>query len=118
VLLHDERRQEWLKWLATHDIDGVRGDKGPVFVDSNGLIQAVLACHGVALARKSIVSSELADGRLVVLFDVPLAADYAYYLVYPERTLDNRRARAFRDWLMHAVRPQATPAAGALARRA
>ncbi|MBN3792009.1 transcriptional regulator GcvA, partial [Burkholderia sp. Ac-20353] len=107
TLLHDERRDDWRAWLGAHAVTGVRGDRGPVFVDSNGTIQAAIAAHGVALARKSIVSRELDDGRLVVLFDAPLATDYAYYLVYPERVLGSQRARAFRDWLLEAARPPA-----------
>jgi LysR family transcriptional regulator, glycine cleavage system transcriptional activator len=104
TLLHDERHKEWLAWIKHHQVDGVRGDKGAVFIDSNGMLQAAIASHGVALARRSIVASELADGRLTVLFDAPFTPDYAYYLVYPEQTLDNPSARVFREWLMQAVR--------------
>ncbi|MGG2048700.1 LysR family transcriptional regulator [Burkholderia gladioli] len=44
------------RWAA------VRGDRGTMFIDSNGVIHAALACHGVALARKSIIASELPTG--------------------------------------------------------
>ncbi|AEA64924.1 MULTISPECIES: transcriptional regulator GcvA [Burkholderia] len=104
TLLHDERHKEWLAWLDRYQVGGVRGDRGTMFIDSNGVIHAALACHGVALARKSIIASELADGRLTILFDAPITPEYAYYLVYPEQTLDNPSARVFRQWLMEAVK--------------
>ncbi|MBR8244706.1 transcriptional regulator GcvA [Burkholderia multivorans] len=103
TLLHDERHNEWLAWLEKYRADGIRGNKGAIFTDSNGAIHAAIACHGVALARKSLVRSELDDGRLTILFDAPLTPEYAYYLVYPNETLDNPSAILFRKWIMKNV---------------
>lgn len=50
------------------------------------------------------IEEELADGRLVQLFDVPLTLVSAYHFVTP----DNRALRpvvaAFRDWLRQEAR--------------
>jgi LysR family glycine cleavage system transcriptional activator len=39
----------------------------------------------------------------VVVFDITLPSDSAYYLVYPEERADNPRITVFRDWLLREV---------------
>ena len=43
---------------------------------------------------------ELADGRLIRLFDVEIATDKAYWLVDPPAAADRPKVAAFRAWLL------------------
>ncbi len=49
-------------------VEGVDPGRGPVFVNSNGAIEAAKAGDGVALVRLSLVARELAEGLLVAPF--------------------------------------------------
>lgn len=100
VLLHDYDHDDWLRWLSMMGVEGVEARRGPVFDDSNVLIEAVIDGQGVALGDPSLLRGELESGRLVQPFDLVLPSDWAYYIVYPPGALKQPKVRAFRDFLL------------------
>ncbi|EJF71177.1 LysR family transcriptional regulator [Pseudomonas sp. Ag1] len=70
------------------------------FADTNMTIEAALLGQGIALARSGHVESELSDGSLVRLFDVPFPSPVAYYFVCPKGIESQPHIVSFRDWLM------------------
>lgn len=100
TLLHDEHRADWAMWLKAVDVHDMDSSKGPVFVDSNGAIEAALSGKGIALVRRSLVRSELESGRLVIPFQKAIETPIAYYLVYDAAALLLRWNQRFRDWLI------------------
>ena len=59
---------------------------------------------GVALGRTTLISDDLAAGRLVCPFDLALHSDFGYWIVYPENRINRPKVRAFRDWLIEEAR--------------
>ncbi|HUC16559.1 MAG TPA: transcriptional regulator GcvA [Acetobacteraceae bacterium] len=101
VLLHDEGTEvDWRMWLMAAGVEGVDASRGPIFSHSSMVVQAAIRGEGVALGRTSLIEEELASGQLVRLFDLRLKAELAYYIVYPPRSLERPKVRAFRDWLL------------------
>src|SRR5260370_1398416 len=49
------------------------------------------------------VEADIAKGRLVVPFKIPLPADAGFYLVFPEARADSPKLEAFRQWLLASV---------------
>lgn len=99
-LLHDGQRDDWQLWARAAGRPQLDTSQGIVFVDSNAAIEAALAGRGVALARRSMVVTELEQGRLLALQVPPLVTPLAYYLVFREPTLAQPAARRFHDWLL------------------
>lgn len=99
TLLHDEHKQDWALWLQSAGVETAPHLPGPVFVDSNGAIDAALAGKGIALIRTALVRQELAAGRLINPLRLPLASITAYYLVYDASALLQRANQRFRRWL-------------------
>ena len=106
TLLHDETvleegaRPSWGAWFESvgiHDIDATRGTH---FTDASLSLEAAREGLGVALAMKPLVRSEIEAGRLVMPFNIPSPASYAYYLVTAEAAKPDSAVGAFRDWLM------------------
>jgi len=100
TLLHDELREDWAMWFAAAGLTGVDTARGPGFDDSGLLIQAAIEGLGVALGRSVLVQGDLDAGRLVRPFDVALAAEFAYYLVYPPDLENAPKIETFRTWLL------------------
>jgi LysR family glycine cleavage system transcriptional activator len=100
TLLHDEHRMDWALWFRAVGINNADTDKGPVFVDSNGVIEAVLAGKGIALLRGVLVREEIESGRLINPLRVAIESPIAYYLVYDESAVLQRMSRRFRDWIV------------------
>lgn len=69
------------------------------FADTNMTIEAALLGQGIALARSGHVESELSDGSLVRLFDVPFPSPVAYYFVCPKGIESQPHIVSFREWL-------------------
>ena len=70
------------------------------FDDTETLHQAAAQGVGVALARWTLAEPLVKAGRLVTLTKKRLQADFAHYLVYPERSLGHPGFRKVRAWLL------------------
>jgi LysR family transcriptional regulator, glycine cleavage system transcriptional activator len=90
---------DWRIWLTAAGVEGVDPDRGLKFDHTALAIQAALNGLGVAMGPGPLVDGDLAAGRLVEPFDFELPSNSAYYFVAPEATADQRKIRAFRDWL-------------------
>jgi len=89
----------WQRWLDHAGITDVDGARGPVFTIENLAIQAAIAGQGVVLVSTIGIEEDLAAGRLVAPFDMPIPSHSAFWVVAPERTADRPKVMAFRDWL-------------------
>jgi LysR family glycine cleavage system transcriptional activator len=72
-------------------------------------VRAAIASMGVALVPKFLVEEEVADGKLVVLFDKPMRGPGAYYAVVPTAKRHDPLVLQFLQWLIgqaRAVRPK------------
>ncbi|MBT7950603.1 MAG: transcriptional regulator GcvA [Gammaproteobacteria bacterium] len=100
TLLHDDMQIPWRNWLLKAGLDELDTNRGPHFSHSHMVLKAAVEGQGVALGRSVLVADDLASGKLVKPFDINIPADHAYYLVYPEITVDQPKINAFQDWLI------------------
>ncbi|MCB9759745.1 MAG: transcriptional regulator GcvA [Alphaproteobacteria bacterium] len=109
TLLHDtalERHPDrvgWPAWLAAAQAKGVDGRAGPRFSHANLALEAALAGQGVALARRTLVTAELSDGRLVRPFALTLPSPLTYWLVTRASGPERPALQAFAGWLARTV---------------
>lgn len=99
TMLHDSMREDWRMWLEAANVQ-VQPRRSLGFSHSSMVLQAAVEGLGVALGRSVLVADHLAAGRLVKPFELSLEAEFAYFLVCPERNLERPKVKAFRDWLM------------------
>jgi LysR family transcriptional regulator, glycine cleavage system transcriptional activator len=105
-LLHDTDRLDWQNWMRHAGLKHAGPAPGPIFQDFNLLRAAALAGQGIALCPKSLITDDLASGRLVQLSDTEIKLDYAYCIIEPADG-SGRRTDAitqFKDWLLGAAR--------------
>jgi LysR family glycine cleavage system transcriptional activator len=67
-------------------------------------VQAAIDSIGVATGHTACVADDMAKGRLVVPFDIPLPADAGFYFVTPQDRAAAPKLNALRDWLKAAVK--------------
>lgn len=99
ALLHDDGHGQWQTWLEALGVTGVDASRGPVYTDSNMVIQAAIEGYGVALARSGLSGDALRDGRLVQPFEFSMPSRFAYYLVYPKTYVQRPEVQAFSAWI-------------------
>jgi LysR family glycine cleavage system transcriptional activator len=116
TLLHATlSREDWQLWLTAAGLPTELAQRrGLTFDQSFMCIEAAIEGLGVALGRSAFVEADIAQGRLVVPFDVVLPAEAGFYIVAPEETADDPKIALFRDWLIKSVTPgaKAPPPAG------
>ncbi|MEJ5977955.1 LysR substrate-binding domain-containing protein [Novosphingobium sp. PS1R-30] len=95
----------WDTWFASLS-DGYDGAHDPgLRFDSQVLDgQAAIAGHGVAMIFPPMFPDAIAAGRLVAPFDHYAVEARTMWLVYPEHKRNLAKVRAFRDWLLPAIR--------------
>lgn len=100
---------DWPAWLQAAGISPQKALRLREFEEANFLIDAALAGLGAALVWKTLVSEDLAAGRLVALFDEqPLEG--AYHFVCPPERLQEASVVSFRRWLIDEARGPASAA--------
>jgi LysR family glycine cleavage system transcriptional activator len=97
-LLHSPY-EPWTAWLLDGNAGDVWPSSGPGFDDAIAIVRAAEAGQGLALARWSLVGSEVAMGRLAVAGRAVRSAR-AYYFVCPPANLALDKVKVFREWLI------------------
>lgn len=106
VLIHDDQGQGidgsslWDDWLRAAGVEGVDTGQGPRISNTLAL-EAATDGLGVVLALRPLIAEAVAEGRLVVPFDVSIPSPYAYYLVVPQAMAERPEVVAFCDWMQN-----------------
>ncbi len=100
-LLHIRTRpDDWRMWLLLAGVEDIDPAAGPVFETMPEMLEAALSGMGVGMADRQMIGRDVEAGQLIVPFDIHMPSRGAYHLVYPDRTKDDRRFQAFREWLL------------------
>ncbi|WP_322008943.1 LysR substrate-binding domain-containing protein [Paraburkholderia sp. J12] len=91
--------QPWEPWFQAAALALEVPDDAPVFDDMNRMLDAAADGAGIALARRSLVEAELADGRLIRLWRRSIVDVHAYYLVWRAESKKRAAIETFRAWL-------------------
>ncbi len=112
-LLHDmtawrgsQPYTEWESYLAAIGYPAIDVRRGYVFNRNHITIEAAMAGMGVAIARRTLTTDELASGQLIPLFERVAQTDKRYCIVYQTGALDDRRVRAVHDWIADQAQPE------------
>lgn len=92
----------WRMWMLAAGVSDYNETSG-LYLDNSGLaLQAAVDGQGVALGDSSLVSDDLAAGRLVQPFALTIKGppQFAYYVISPIATQDEPLIKSFRDWIL------------------
>ncbi|RKP49497.1 transcriptional regulator GcvA [Trinickia fusca] len=103
-LLHDTPKHGWKTWSEQAGVPGLDGKTGLAFDDAALALQAAVQGQGVALGRLMLAADDLRSGLLVQPFDLAIANDYSYWLIYPSAKAERPDVAAFRLWLLGQAR--------------
>jgi len=105
TLLHAALRPEdWQIWLKSAGVGGLSAAHEQTFETRNFAIAAAIKGVGVAIVDPSLVSEEIASGRLIQPFEQMLSSENAYYFVSPKKTASPQNLIAFKNWLLREAR--------------
>ncbi|HEV7233237.1 MAG TPA: LysR substrate-binding domain-containing protein, partial [Sphingorhabdus sp.] len=101
----------WAWWLreAGVEVDDDRTRPGIRLDSQSSEGHAAMAGQGVAMLTPFFWRNDLAEGRLVRLFDQLSTRGYGYWLCYPEHRKRVPKIRQFRDWLAMELMKDGTP---------
>lgn len=90
---------DWEDWLQAAGLNMAVPKAGAHFNLSSMAIDAAVQGKGLLLGQNMLIADEIASGQLIKPLALNLPLRQAYYLVYPNRTLDNLHASTFIEWL-------------------
>lgn len=100
LLYHTTAPTNWAHWLQAAGVPSAAPRLGKGFDQVSILIQAVKADMGLAVLQRCLVREELAAGRVVAPFDLPIHLTRGYFLCAPRERRDHPALRLFREWLL------------------
>lgn len=108
TLLHTSTtRDDWRVWLTAAGLPiQIAQNPSLTFDLAFMTVQAAIDGLGVAMGHTAYVADDIANGRLVVPFDIS-APSAGYYFVVPEDRPVTPAIGAFRDWLIETAKTQA-----------
>ncbi len=110
TLIHGAPRPEdWRLWLKKADVSLIDPEQGLRFESLNLCIQAAIEGIGVAMGIKGLIEDDLAQGRLVRLFDISRQSGRPFHLVYPQARENDLKLISFRDWVLEEAEQTFTP---------
>lgn len=95
----------WAHWLneAGIDVSTVPKRRGVRLDSQANEGHAAMAGQGVAMLTPLFWRNDIADGRLIQLFEQVTTHDYGYWLVYPEHRRRVPKVNRFRQWLLDEI---------------
>lgn len=101
TLLHSMARpDDWRDWLDAAGGGHIDDQRGLHFESSSLAYQAALEGIGIAIGQMSLVTDDLAAGRLVAPIDFVHDNGNAYYLTYAAHSETKPGLVEFRDWIL------------------
>jgi DNA-binding transcriptional LysR family regulator len=94
----------WPDWFARNGVPLRRDPRGPRFNNYTIAIQAALDGQGLTLGWRRLIAPLLSDGRLIKVTSGSVTPDDYYALMIPEPAGEDRRVRAFRNWIQGEAR--------------
>lgn len=102
TLIHVSKRlYEWPEWLQLSDIVYSGFNRGLQFSSSQLATAAAQEGLGIALADSTLSAREIANGKLMMPFDILLDTHRAFYLVYQKNQLLSYGMTVFKEWVMN-----------------
>lgn len=98
-LVHDNGREIWQKWFATHEPGSYRWEQGRVYSDLSLAIDAALDGEGIILADETLCEKEMKSGTLVKLDGRQIRCVW-YSIAVPRRPTRKLAADTFTAWLL------------------
>ncbi len=95
----NNRLPQWSDWFAAIGQSLSHLQPGPRFNLSSMAIEAAVQSKGILLGQQLLIEKELAAGDLINPIEQNLLLGEDYYLIYPQRTLENPKAQLFIQWL-------------------
>ncbi len=89
----------WGLWLAAAGAARLKLRHGAQFSHTMMALEAAVEGVGVLCTSPELARSQLESKRLVAPFELRLPLSYAYYLVFPEKSLARAPVQAFTEWL-------------------
>jgi LysR family glycine cleavage system transcriptional activator len=93
----------WKQWFALAGVDFEPHSQAIEYNDAALYLQQAVAREGIVLTRRSIAASDLAEGRLLRLFDHQLPSDRSYHLVCLPQCANWPKIMAFREWIVKQI---------------
>ncbi|MBZ9540129.1 LysR substrate-binding domain-containing protein [Modicisalibacter tunisiensis] len=95
---------EWEHYLTAIAAPHINVRRGYTFNRNQLTMEAAISGMGVAIARRTLITTELKTGALIAPFPEQVATDKRYGIVHAPGALDDRRLRAVHDWLVEEAR--------------
>jgi class 3 adenylate cyclase/DNA-binding transcriptional LysR family regulator len=101
--------EPWKPWFEAAGLDWPEPVRGFVFSDHAHMVQAAADGQGVAMARLSLLGSDIRNGVLVRPFSIVAPAAFRTYLVYPPHVAGTPKVSSFRGWLRDEIAAEQLP---------
>lgn len=105
-LIHDDATERdptcpsWSMWFAARGCRRDEAERGLRFNQSSLALEAALEGKGLVLAKRQLALRDMAEGRLITLFESQSApVSFAYWLVWPRARRFEPAQTAFLEWL-------------------
>lgn len=102
-LLHQRNHWGWLDWFAAMDVPAANPLQGPVFEDANVLLRGAAEGQGVVVGWLPLIDQDLAERRVVRIFDENIAPTHGYFVKVREGSPMRQEVQQVVDWLTKEV---------------
>jgi LysR family glycine cleavage system transcriptional activator len=101
----------WTEWAASLGATYKKSDGEVSFSLSSAAIDAAINGKGFVLAQLSMVTEDIASGRLVVPFETAIRLSESYFLAWDSAALEKPYGAELRTWLTAVAKRQRPPKA-------
>jgi len=103
------RTDAWSMWLKSVGLEGASPSKQLRFENAALAYEAAIDGIGVALAQRTYIESDVANGRLIMPFRDTVQFPFSFYFICSSKKSNQRKFKQFRAWLGMQIPREAAP---------
>lgn len=103
TLIHQSSTSAWHTWLAANRLPSLDTAEVLIIDDANVALRSAIAGNGIAIGCLPLINADIADGKLVTLFDAIPGYPEGYQLILAPRGQSTPLIAEIADWLCKQV---------------
>ena len=104
TLIHTHTRDNWQAMANFLQLEDANLSQGPLFSHTFMALQAAIHGQGIVLANRILALQEVENGSLQIVLPTHLRDPKSFYVVSPFDRIDSPKNKAFRRWILAAMK--------------
>lgn len=97
------RKFDWKQWCDFFDLKEPNKKQRIYFQNTAQALQAAVSGIGMIVSHEPFITDDIKSNQLIYLSKKKIPLTKSYYLIYPKKSINNKKIQTFKNWLLKQI---------------